>query len=83
MAFSARVKVLSVGQVTDVLTGSLVYQVSFGRIGKPAAGIPVQGKEILSNALVVYFAMKGECPYKAGSEWTLKISDNGTMTLKP
>jgi hypothetical protein len=83
MAFSTKVKVLAVNQVTDVLTGNLVYQVSLGRIGKPIAGIgPIQGKEISSNVLIVFFPIKDECPYRAGSEWELKVSGNGTLTLK-
>jgi len=83
MSFSAEVKVLSVNQVTDVLTGELVYQVSFGRIGKPIKGLePIERREISSNILIVFFPTKGECPYKAGSKWSLKLSDSGAMTLK-
>ena len=84
MPLLLHVKVLSVNQVTDVLTGRLVYQVGLGRIGKPAKGLGLdsnQMKEISSNVLVVFLPVQGECPYKAGSEWTLKISDSGALTL--
>jgi len=83
MAFSVEVKVLSVNQVTDVLTGELVYQVGLGRIGKPIKGLEtLQRKEISSNVLIVFLPTKGECPYKAGSEWTLRVTDTGALTLK-
>ena len=83
MSFSVDVKVLSVNQVTDVLTGDLVYQVGLGRLGKPIKGLEtIERKEISSNVLVVFLPVKGECPYRAGSEWTLKITDTGALTLK-
>jgi hypothetical protein len=73
-----------VNQVTDVLTGQLVYQVGLGRIGKPAKGLGLESsqmKEISSNVLIVFLPTKGECPYKAGSEWKLKVSDSGALAL--
>jgi hypothetical protein len=82
MPFSEEVKVLSVNQVTDVLTGHLVYQIGLGRIGKPIKGLEPVEREISSNVLIVFLPTKGECPYKAGSKWTLTITDTGGLTLK-
>ena len=36
MPYSEELEVLSINQATDVITGRMVYQVGFGKIGKPA-----------------------------------------------
>jgi hypothetical protein len=84
MVFSAEVEVLSVNQVTDVLTGGLAYQIGLGRTGKPSKEFDsaLKVKRISSNVLIINLPTKGECPYRAGSKWLLRISDSGEVTLK-
>ena len=78
------VEVLQITQATDVITGDLVYQVGFGRVGKPAKGLPMppQMALISSNSLIVFISREKECPYKAGSKWILTINDDGSLDLK-
>jgi hypothetical protein len=84
MAYPMEVEVLSITQATDVITGDLVYQVGFGRTGKPAKNLPMppQMTRISSNSLIVFMSVDKECPYKAGSKWILSIGEDGTLSLK-
>ena len=84
MTHSMEVEVLSITQATDVITGDLVYQVGFGRTGKPVKGLsmPPQMMKIASNSLIVFMSQEKECPYRAGSKWILKIGEDGTLSLE-
>jgi hypothetical protein len=84
MTYLMEIEVLSITQATDVITGDLVYQVGFGRTGKPAKGLPMppQMTRIASNALIVFMSPENECPYRAGSKWILSIEEDGTLSLK-
>jgi hypothetical protein len=84
MPYSEELDVLSINQATDVITGRMVYQVGFGKIGKPSEAFrtATPGKEIASNILVFLLPLEGECPYKAGSKWAIKVNDDGEMTVQ-
>jgi hypothetical protein len=84
MTYSIDVEVLSITHATDVITGDLLYQVGFGRTGKPAKGLsmPPQITKVASNSLIIYMPQEKECPYRAGSKWILKIDEDGTLSLE-
>ena len=80
--WNQEVEVLTITQATAILSGELVYQVSFGLIGAPVSGIaPPQIKKVSSNVLVIFLSRDQECPYTVGSKWMLKVGDDGTVTL--
>jgi hypothetical protein len=77
------VKVLSVTLVTDVLTGNLVFQVSFGQIGKPPEGAAHPSiQQVASNVITIFLPSDKKCPYVAGSDWSMGIADNGNVELR-
>jgi len=84
MSYSAELQVLSISQAADIITGDPLYQVAFGKMGKPAAAFQSSTpmNKIASNLLVVFAPLEGECPYKAGSKWRLNVSDDGELTLQ-
>ena len=80
--WNQEVEVLTITQATAILSGELVYQVSFGLIGEPVSGIaPPQIKKVSSNVLVMFLPRDKRCPYMAGSKWMLTVEDDGTITL--
>ena len=83
MLHTKEVEVLSITQATDITTGDLVYSVGFGYRGTPMEGLQLnpKTKQISSMVLVVFFPLGKECPYKAGSKWTLNIEDDGKISL--
>lgn len=81
--YEGEVEVVNVGRVTSALDGSLIYQVAFGRIGKPAEGMPTPAgsKEIAANTLIMYFDSEKVAPYKVGTKWNLSVSESGSISL--
>ena len=81
--YESEVEVVNVGRVTSAIDGSLIYQVAFGKIGKPANSMPVPGgsKEIAANTLIMYFKSEKEAPYKVGTKWNLNVSESGSISL--
>ena len=80
--WNQEVEVLTITQATNILSGDLVFQVSFGIIGEPMSGFaPPNMKKVSSNVFVIFFSRDKECPYIAGSRWILTIKDDGTLIL--
>lgn len=81
--YEGEVEVVNVGRVTSAIDGSLIYQVAFGKIGKPAEGMPIPAgsKEIAANTLIMYFKSDKEAPYKVGSKWNLNVLESGSVSL--
>ncbi|MGP6207993.1 hypothetical protein ACNF42_08210 [Cuniculiplasma sp. SKW3] len=81
--YEGEVEVVNVGRVTSAIDGSLIYQVAFGKIGKPAEGMPIPAgsKEIAANTLIMYFQSEKEAPYKVGTKWKLSVSESGNVSL--
>ena len=81
--YEHEVEVVNVGRITSAADGSLIYQVAFGMIIKPAQGMPIApgSKELAANTIIIYFKSSKEVPYKVGSKWKLKIADDGQITL--
>lgn len=81
--YEGEVEVVNVGRVTSAIDGSLIYQVAFGKIGKPAEGMPIPAgsKEIAANTLIMYFKSEKEAPYKVGTKWNLNVSESGSVSL--
>ncbi|MCI4317124.1 MAG: hypothetical protein L3J96_01170 [Thermoplasmata archaeon] len=86
------VKVLGVVHASDAATGDSVYQVTLGRSVKlpeaRRAGTPhppgaEPPKEMQVFYLVAYLPIEEECPYRAGSNWSLEVKKDGTMHLTP
>ncbi|MEM0157701.1 MAG: hypothetical protein QXN26_06550 [Thermoplasmataceae archaeon] len=81
--YEGEVEVVNVGRVTSAIDGSLIYQVAFGKIAKPAEGMPIPAgsKEIAANTLIMYFKSEKEAPYKVGTKWNLNVSESGSVSL--
>jgi len=83
--------VISVSVVTELATGDLMYQVTFGCHTKMTpeilSRIPANAREpfLASKTLAInemLLLMKvDEVPYKVGSQWKMKIHKNGTLNL--
>ena len=83
--------VISVGVVTELATGDLMYQVTFGVHTKITpeilSRVPANAREpfLASKSLAInemLLLMKvNEVPYKVGSQWKMKINKNGTLNL--
>lgn len=83
--------VTSVGIVTEVATGDLAYQVTFGYHAKntpeilsripPDAREPLMGSKSIAINEISLFIKTDEVPYKVGSKWRMKIHKNGTLSL--
>lgn len=84
-------EVISVGRVTDITTGDLIYQIQFGHmievdeqmrknIPQPLGAVPM--RQQASVVLVLMLDFEGSVPYKVGSKWTLSISERGNIALK-
>ena len=82
--------VTGVAVVTELSTGNLAYQVSFGEYVKNSPEIvnrlpanvrgTFTGDKIAINEIMVVAKME-EVPYKVGSKWRFQIQKNGTLTL--
>ena len=82
--------VTSVNIITELATGELINQVTFGynieNTGEILGRIPSAmrenflGKQLVFNELSLLFKAK-EVPYKIGSKWKLKLHKNGTINL--
>ncbi len=81
--YESEVEVVNVGRVTSAIDGTLIYQVAFGKIGKPADGMPIPAgsKEIAANTLIMYFKSENEAPYKVGTKWNLNVSESGSISV--
>jgi hypothetical protein len=83
--------VTSVNVLTELATGDLLYQVTFGYYIKNAPEIinriPPNARESASTSKFVvinevFLIIKAdEVPYKVGSKWKMKIHKNGTLNL--
>ncbi|EQB65016.1 MAG: hypothetical protein AMDU2_EPLC00013G0008 [Thermoplasmatales archaeon E-plasma] len=81
--YESEVEVVNVGRVTSAIDGSLIYQVAFGKISKPADGVPIPAgsKEIAASTLIMYFKSEKDAPYKVGTKWNLSVSESGSISL--
>jgi hypothetical protein len=83
--------VTSVNVVTELATGDLAYQVTFGYYAKNTPElinrIPanirepfMMSKNIAINEITLLIKVD-EVPYKVGSKWKMKISNKGTLNM--
>lgn len=82
--------VTSVNIITELATGELINQVTFGYHVQNApeilARIPSNirenflGKQLVFNELSLLFKSE-EVPYKIGSKWKLKLHKDGTINM--
>lgn len=85
-------EVLQITRSYDIESGETVYEVSFGktfkvnekirsRIKSPESGEP---PEVLSvNIVTVVIPAGPPVPYKVGSKWSLKINEDGSLSVTP
>lgn len=78
----SEVEVISINRATEIRSGNLVYQVSFGSVGTPIEGLaPPSVKQVVSNKIILFLETGGVSPYLAGSKWKLSIKDDGELSL--
>jgi hypothetical protein len=86
------VEVIAANRAVEALTGNSIFQVVFGvmspisdelRPQLPRMEGTVPPKEIGINTMVLFFPFPRGLPYVVGSKWTLRIADDGRMTLSP
>jgi hypothetical protein len=85
------VVVTSVTVATELATGDLTYQVTFGEYVKNTPEIVSRlpanirdsylGNKIAINEIVLVIKTE-KVPYKIGSKWKLRISKDGTLNLE-
>jgi hypothetical protein len=88
------VKVLAIQKVRDVIDGSDIYNVNFGRsvpmtpdiktrmIESEQRPLPGYSDVSLNSIILLIPFKKGPLPYKLDSEWDLEIGDDGSISLK-
>lgn len=78
----SEVEVISINRATEIMSGNMVYQVTFGSIGAPIEGLTSPSvKQVASNKLVLFLETGAVAPYLAGSKWKLSIKDEGELSL--
>jgi hypothetical protein len=62
------------------IPSDLVYQGSFGVVGKPTEGITTLFvKKASSIILNIFLPMNKKYPYTVGSKWTISVDKNGEI----
>jgi len=91
MTYEKAVEVLTITRVTESGTGESMYQIVFGEVLPineelrryvPIPPMSKPPKYMYPNALIVFAKFLGEVPYIVGSQWFLKIEDNGIISLE-
>lgn len=85
------VEVLNLARNFDVESGQPSVVVSFGnaiestpevRERVTAAGQIAQPDKTIMNRIILFIPDVNETPYTIGSKWTLKIDDNGSVSIR-
>lgn len=86
------VEVIGANRAVEALTGNSIFQVVFGVMSRitdelrpqlPRMEGTVPPKEIGINTMILFFPFPEGVPYIVGSRWTLRISNDGRLTLTP
>jgi hypothetical protein len=91
MAYKKAVEVIAITRATESETGERMYQIVFGEVLPideelrkflPALPMSKPPKDMYPTSLIVFAKFLREVPYIVGSQWFLKIEDNGIISLE-